>query len=110
MNRPVVIECTIIIKTSTLPNEVKLISSTVIILHFAKYITSFPSLLLSSFPPPYPQELEQVPLFMTQSPEEVDAKSSPAVAALQDLKYSEATPPGTMQSLLMWNLGGGVCE
>ena len=42
------------------------------------------------------QELEQVPLFMTQSPEKVDAESAPALAALQDLKYSEATPQGTL--------------
>ena len=37
----------------------------------------------------FSQELEQIPLFMTQAPEQVDAESAPALAALQDLKYSE---------------------
>lgn len=40
------------------------------------------------------QELEQIPLFMTQAPEQVDAESAPALAALQDLKYSEGTQEG----------------
>lgn len=33
------------------------------------------------------QELEQIPLFMGQSPEAVDPEKAPALAALQDLKY-----------------------
>jgi tetratricopeptide (TPR) repeat protein len=38
------------------------------------------------------EELEQIPLFMTKAPEDVDPESAPAVAALQDLIYQEDTP------------------
>lgn len=40
------------------------------------------------------QELEQIPLFMTRSPETIDPEKAPAVAALQDMKYEDQTPHG----------------
>ena len=40
------------------------------------------------------QELEQIPLFMTKTPDVVDPAKSPGLAALQDLKYQEGTPTG----------------
>ncbi len=33
------------------------------------------------------QELENIPLFMTKSPEEIDPEKAPGLAALQALKY-----------------------
>ena len=50
---------------------------------------------LSPFPSlPFDQELEQIPLFMTRPPEAVNSDLSPALAALQDIKYQEEMPLG----------------
>lgn len=40
--------------------------------------------------------MEQVPLFMTKSPDEVDVQKSPAVAAMQAMIYDDEmdTPEG----------------
>lgn len=38
------------------------------------------------------EEIEQIPLFMSKSPDVIDPERSPALAALQLLKYEDATP------------------
>ncbi|XP_028413281.1 tetratricopeptide repeat protein 4-like [Dendronephthya gigantea] len=38
------------------------------------------------------EELENIPLFMTKSPEEVDPEKAPAIAAMQALKFEEDDP------------------
>ena len=48
------------------------------------------------------QELEQIPLFMTKPPDEINAESAPALAALQDLIYRESTPHS--ECLLLVNI------
>ena len=40
------------------------------------------------------EELENIPLFMTKSPEEVDPEKAPGVAAMQALKFEEDDPKG----------------
>lgn len=40
------------------------------------------------------QELEQIPLFMTQTPHPSVIDSSPGLTALQQIKYEETTPHG----------------
>ena len=41
------------------------------------------------------EEIEQIPLFMSKSPDVIDPERSPALAALQLLKYEDATPLST---------------
>lgn len=40
------------------------------------------------------KEIEQIPLFMTKPPTEIDPVNSPGLVALQELKYKEDTPKG----------------
>ena len=47
------------------------------------------------------QELEQIPLFMTRSPEAVDPEKSPALAALQDIKYEDQTPRSMFSDIII---------
>lgn len=46
------------------------------------------------------QEIEQIPLFMTRSPTEVDAEASPALAALQQMIHEESDPIGSSMAIM----------
>lgn len=48
----------------------------------------------------FTQELEKIPLFMKNVPEEIDPEKSPALAALQAIKYELDTPEGLFQTFI----------
>ncbi|XP_046847022.1 tetratricopeptide repeat protein 4-like [Xenia sp. Carnegie-2017] len=53
------------------------------------------------------EELENVPLFMTKSPDEINPDKAPALAAMQAIKFEEDSPYAKALSYKedgMWNI------